>query len=188
MKKNIVSALIIFLLLSFCASAQKKKTRFHSINTFEMISGESPVDIGFQTINGIRFSNWFSGIGIGVDQYRYKTLPLFIDARKFFGTEKRAFFYGDIGYDFPMKNKPGKEVYYYTSYHFSGSIYTDIGIGYQFYLSKKTDLIFSLGNSFKKLKTRTEVVNECLTAPCPVNFSNYDFSFNRMILKAGLVF
>lgn len=187
MKKNIIRV-IILLLINFPVSAQEKKIKFNSVNTFEMISGENPVSIGFQTINGVRFLNWFLGIGIGVDEYRYKTLPLFLDVRKFFGHEKKAFFYGDVGSNFPMKNKPDKEVSYYTSYHFTGGIYTDIGIGYQFYLDKNNSLIFSLANSLKKLKIRTKVGYECGSGPCSENRTNYSYSFNRMILKAGVIF
>ena len=173
--------------MSVPATAQKNKIKFQSINQFAMVAGESHVNSAFQTINGIKFSNWFSGIGIGVDDYRYKTLPLFIDGRWFFGVERKGFIYGDLGYNFPMKNKPGKEIAYYSSYHFTGGIYTDFGIGYQVPLYKKSSMLFSLGYSYKKLESKR--VTPCpFLSPCLVDYSKYDFSFNRMILKAGLVF
>jgi hypothetical protein len=188
MRKSLFFILIISFMISVSASAQKKKIQFHSINQFEMVGGESHVNTAFQTINGIKFSNWFSGIGIGIDNYRYKTLPLFIEGRWFFGDDKNGFIYGDIGYNFPMKDKPGKEINYYSSYHFTGGIYTDLGIGYQVCLYKKSSLLFSLGYSSKELKTKVGSAYQCLVAPCPVDYSVYEFSFNRMILKAGLVF
>lgn len=169
-------------------SAQKKKVRFQSVNQFAMVGGENHVNTAFQTINGIKFSDWFAGIGIGIDNYRYKTLPLFLDGRWHFGEDKKAFFYGDVGYNFPMKNKPGKEIYYYNTYDFSGGIYTDMGIGYQLYLNKKTFLLFSLGYSWKKLECKTGAVSCPLIGPCYIDYSKYNFSFNRMILKAGLIF
>lgn len=179
---------MISFLIYFSASAQKKKIKFHSINQFAMVGGESQMNSAFQTVNGITFSNWFSGIGIGVDNYRYKTLPLFMDGRWFFDEDKNGFIYGDIGYDFPVKNKPGKEISYYDSYHFTGGVYTDIGIGYKAPLYKKTSLLFSLGYSYKELQTKIGV-NICpFIGPCYVDYSKYDFSFGRMILKAGLLF
>ena len=72
-------------------SAQKKKVRFQSINQFAMVGGENHVNTAFQTINGIKFSDWFAGIGIGIDNYRYKTLPLFLDGRWHFGEDKKGF-------------------------------------------------------------------------------------------------
>jgi hypothetical protein len=180
--------LIISSLIPVFTGGQTKKGGFQSINQFAMVGGESYINTAFQTVNGVKFSKWFSGIGIGMDNYRYKTLPLFFDGRWYFGEDKRGFVYGDIGYDFPIKNKPGKEIAYYSSYHFKGGIYSDLGIGYYVPLYKKTSLLFSLGYSSKALKTKVSSAYECLVAPCPVDYSTYEFSFNRMILKAGLVF
>ena len=147
MRKKNIFILIISVVTVSSLSAQKKKVRFQSINQFAIVGGENHVNTAFQTINGIKFSDWFSGIGIGIDNYRYKTLPLFVDGRWYFGEDKKAFFYGDVGYNFPMKNKPGKEVYYYNTYDFSGVIYTDFGIGFQLSLNKYYSLIFTLGHS-----------------------------------------
>lgn len=190
--KTLIFILIISFLVNISVSAQKNKIQFRSINQFAIVGGESHINTAFQTVNGIKFSNWFTGIGIGVDNYRYRTLPLFFDGRWFFGDEKRVFIYGDIGYDFPMKDKPGKEISYYNTYHFTGGIYTDIGLGYQVPLCKKSSMIFSFGYSYKKAEAK---IGARLIFPCFLNgscnvvdYSNYDFSFNRMILKAGLVF
>lgn len=187
MKKELIFILIIFFLVNISASAQKNKIRFQSMNQFAIVGGENNVNTAFQTVNGIKYSNFFSGIGIGLDYYRYRTLPLFFDERWYFGDDKKAFVYGDIGYNFPMKDKPGKEIYYNNndSYHFTGDIYTDFGIGYQVHLHKKSSMVFSLGYSYKKLKIR--ITN----GPNPFDgytYENYNYSFNRMILKAGLVF
>jgi hypothetical protein len=173
---------------AFSSSAQNKKVHFQSINQFAIVGGESHLNTAFQTVNGIKGSDWLLGAGIGIDYYNYRTLPLCFHGRWYFGEDKRAFIYGDIGYDFPVKNKPGKEIGYYSSYHFTGGLYSDLGIGYQIPLYKKSSMSLSLGYSSKDLKTKIRIVSECLVAPCPVNYSVYEFSFNRMILKAGLVF
>ena len=178
--------ILIALLICINTTAQKNKIHFHSFNSFALIGGQSEVSTAFQTVNGIRFSNWFSGVGVSIDNYQYETLPFFFDARRYFGSEKRAFVYGDIGYDFPIKNKPGNQ--YYNSYHFNGRIYTDVGFGYQVPLYKKTSFEFSLGYSYKKLESKIGVTTCPFIGPCYVDYSTYDFSYSRMILKAGLVF
>lgn len=180
--------LMCALLISVVAEAQKDKIRFHSINTFAAVGGQSEVNTAFQTVNGIQFSNWFSGIGIGMDNYVYKTLPLFLDVRRYFGYGDRGFVYGDIGYDFPLKNKPGKEISWYDTYDFSGGIYSDIGMGYHFPVYKKCSLVFSLGYSYKKLQTKVGKTTCPFAGPCFTDYSNYEFSYGRMILKAGLIF
>lgn len=188
MRKKLSFLFIISFVIVSALSAQNKKVHFQSINQFAIVGGENHVNTAFQTINGIKFSNWFSGIGIGIDNYRYKTLPLFADARWHFGEDKKAFFYGDLGYNFPLKNKPGKEVYYYNTYDFSGGIYTDLGIGFQLSLNKYSCLIFSLGHSYKKVQNKIGIKVICPGFACPVDYSQYDYKFGRMILKAGLVF
>ena len=180
--------LIFLMMIHSSVFAQKRNIQFHSINSFEVISGENGLDIGYQTVNGLRFSNWFSGIGIGVDQYRYKTLPLFLDGRWFFGKRKAAFMYGEIGHNFTLKNKPGKEIFSYSTSHFKGGIYTGAGFGFQTPLFKKTELVFSFGYSYKELETKIGVVNPCLVAPCPVDYSTYNYELGRIIVRAGLVF
>jgi hypothetical protein len=188
MSRKSFYSLIFFLLISFSTAAQKKAIKFQSINDAGIAGGQSEADYIFQTVNGIKFSNWFAAVGIGIDNYRYKTLPLFFDGRRYFGNHNEGFLYGDLGYNFPMKNKPGKEISYYDSYDFKGGIYTDIGIGYQSKLYKKSSVLFSLGYSCKRLETKVGA-NICpFAGPCYVDYSKYDFSFNRIVLKAGLVF
>lgn len=187
MKIRLIFSVLVFI-NSFSISAQKNKIRFQSINQFAILGGESKMATAFQTVNGFEISNFFSGVGIGVDNYRYKTLPLFVDGRWNFGKEKQGFIYGDIGYNFPMKNKPGKEVYYYDVYHLTGGIYTGAGIGFYLPLYKKSSLLFSLGYSYKKVKNKIGV-NICpFAGPCYVDYSKYDLSFGRVMVKAGLVF
>lgn len=176
------------MLLPFGVGAQKKKIHFQSINEFAIVGGENHINTAFQTINGIKGSDWFLGAGIGIDYYRYKTLPLFFDGRWYFGEDKKAFIYGDIGYNFPMKNKPGKEIGSYSTYHFTGGLYSDLGIGYQVRLYKKSLLLFSLGYTSKDLKAKAGNTICPFAGPCYVDYNRYEFSFNRMILKAGLVF
>ncbi len=189
MKSKLAFGWIIFFAISFSVSAQKNKIRFHSINTFGLVGGESKASTAFQSVNGIQFSNWFSGIGVGVDYYRYKTLPLFIDGRYFFGDDKNGFIYGDLGYNFPMKNKLEKRfAYRYDLYRFSVGIYTDFGIGFQTPLCKSSFLLFSLGYSYKKLEIKGKLTECGVIGPCWSSYVNYEFNLNRMILKAGLVF
>ncbi|HET7114896.1 MAG TPA: hypothetical protein VFI29_00295 [Hanamia sp.] len=187
MNRNLYFNLIVALLISFSVSAQKNKVHFHSINSFGLIGGETETGIAFQTINGIRFSNWFSGIGVGIDNYEYKTLPLFFDARWYFGSEKKAFVYGDLGYNFPMKNKPGKEMVYYDNYHFKGGLYSELGIGFKTKFIKKSSIFFSLAYSYKQLESRVEEIVP-LCSECDPIWYNYKLSYGRVMLKTGIEF
>ncbi len=171
------------------ANAQKQKIKFNSINTGGIIIGENRSYGLFQTVNGLMYQKWFAGIGAGYDYYYYTTIPLFIDARRYLGKRNKGFLYADLGYNFPGKNKPGKEISSsYSSYHFTGGVYSDIGAGYRIKFIKKSSLLISGGYSYKTIHNKIGVTNPCLIAPCPENISNYNYDFSRIVLKAGIQF
>lgn len=189
MRKIFILTFFAVQLIPFSARPQKSKISFHSINTFELICGESKSASGFQTVNGIQLSNWYTGIGIGVDNYRYKTAPLFLDLRKSFDRSKRAFLYGDLGCDFPMKKTGRKQTPNNSNNHFTGGIYTDLGIEYRFPIVKKTSFLISMGYSYKKLKNKIGAGTSCpFVGPCSENYTTNEFSFGRIIFKSGIVF
>lgn len=176
------------LLFLFSGLAQDIKPRFSSINSIGFAAGESSPGLVLETVNGIKFHNFFAGIGIGKDDYRYKSIPLFLEGKWFFGDDKKGFIYGDLGYNFPGKNKPGNEIFNYDSYHFSGGSYSAIGVGFNLPLYKKSALQFSLGYSYKKLSDRVGVIICPFVGPCYTDYSRYEFGFGRLILKAGVAF
>src|ERR1700712_5956221 len=104
--KKIKQWLFICLLtgLVFFAHAQKKSTtpwNFHSINNIGLLEGQTGSSFQIQTVNGAQYKSWFAGIGLGLDYYRYRTVPLFLDLRKEFGkSSNRLFLYADMGVSF----------------------------------------------------------------------------------------
>ena len=188
MKARRVYVLLFSSIIFFSVQAQNEKVKYQSINLGGITVGESEVNAVFQTINGINFSQWFLGIGIGVDYYQYKTLPLFFDARRFFGRRHKEFLYGNFGYNLPLNNKPGNEISYYDSYDFKGGIYTDFGLGIKIKFIKSTSLVFSLGHSYKKLQSKIGTLICPFLGPCYIDYKNYEFGYGRLILKTGLVF
>ena len=155
--------------------------------------GQSGGNLLLQTVNGVRFKDFFTGAGVGVDYYHYKTLPVFFDARRYFGKKNNGFAYADIGYNFPLKNKPGKDIPYYQSYKFSGGIYTDLGLGYKMKFINKSSFLLSAGYSYKRVSDKIGTVNpviDCMVGTsCPLlDYSKYSYGFGRIILKAGVDF
>ena len=153
-----------------------------------MSFGQKGASALYETVNGISFKNWFTGMGIGIDNYSYNSYPVFFDIRGFFGGHNQWFGYGDLGYNFNAKNKPGKEIYYYNSYDFTGGIYSDVGLGYRFRFIQKSFFTFSGGFTYKEITNKVGIVDPCLVAPCPVDYSNYKYGNGRVVLKAGVDF
>src|SRR5687767_13793360 len=110
MKSKLICCSLVTVLFSLSANAQKSRIKFNSINMFGVAAGESKLFGLLQTVNGITYDTWFAGIGAGLDYYSYRTIPLFFDLRRDIGKLNKGFIYADLGYNFPWKEKPGKEI------------------------------------------------------------------------------
>ncbi len=175
---------LIAALISFAACAQKK-TKFSSINMAGIVAGKSGSYQTLQSVNGLNYKEWFAGIGAGIDYYKYKSIPVFFDLRT--SVAKTNFFvFADLGYNFPSHNKPGKEIYYYNTYNFSGGFYNETGAGFKVKLTRRSHLLFTSGYSYKKLNNKVGVINPCLIAPCPIEYSTYEYGYGRVVFKAGV--
>jgi hypothetical protein len=177
------------LVMMFCpSSSAQQKIKFSSINTGGIIIGQTKVNGLFQSVNGLTYQKWFAGVGAGADYYYHKSIPIFIDARRYLGKSDAVFLYADLGYNRPWDNKPGDEVFSYGSYHFTGGVYTDVGAGYAFKLIPNFSLIVSGGFSYKNIRSRVGVLYPCLVPPCNEEMNSYNYEFNRFVLKAGIQF
>lgn len=177
---------LISVIITITADGQEKM-KFNSTTSGGLAIGEKGTFGILQTVNGLDYKKWFAGIGAGYDSYYYKTIPLFVDARRFINKQNNIFIYADAGYNFSWKNKP-KEVSRYSSYNFSGGFYSDIGVGIKAKFIKKTSLSITTGYSSKSLYNKVHVVNPCLVGPCPENIYDYTYNFRRIILKTGILF
>jgi hypothetical protein len=185
MKKR-SGACVLLILFTCSAFSQKQKLKFHSINTAGLAIGQSENNAIIQSVNGVALSTWYYGVGIGIDYYKYRTMPLFIDVRRSFGRNSNGFVYGDAGYGFNLKNKPGNEVGYYNSYSFKGGLNTDVGIGYKTDPLKKCSVIFSIGHTYKTMQSRIGIAPLCLE--CEPYFYDFKFGYGRIIIRTGVEF
>lgn len=182
---RILCFVFLFLILN-SATAQELRPRFSSAISAGLAAGEDTHELIIESINGIAFSGWFAGVGVGIDYYRYKTLPLFANGKWYFDSLNRAFIYGSLGYSFPLKNKPGREMGNYTGYDFSGGIYTGAGIGYAFPLGRKSALEFSVGYSYKEVRAST-IMHICpFVPPCYDDTYQFELNYGRIAIKAGI--
>ena len=84
--RNIV--LIVALQLASCyLQAQdavqtiKEPMRFQSILQAGLLLGESRSEFEIQSINGVKWKTFSGGVGVGIDNYVFRTVPVFIDLR-----------------------------------------------------------------------------------------------------------
>src|SRR5438045_390412 len=146
---------ILFFVLCLCIagsiSAQQKKVgcpwQFHSINNVGLLEGQTGSAFQLQSVNGMQYKSWYLGIGVGLDFYRYRTIPLFLDLRKEFGSARdKIFAYADGGVHFPWLTDNEKTMYV-TNDHFNTGFYTDLGMGYKMSVGTSYHLLLSIGYS-----------------------------------------
>ncbi|MDE3212869.1 MAG: hypothetical protein KGM98_06515 [Bacteroidota bacterium] len=188
MKRLVVSVILgCATLASGSLRAQKTRVEFQSHNSYIFLAGAQRTDWGLQTVNGVGYGTFFSGIGFGIDHYHFQSYPLFFDQRLYFGNKKRVFVYGDLGYDFSGHNLPGNEVYGYKSYHFSGGAYAGGGLGARFKIDHKLFFTLSAGYSYKEISDKIAISGTCFTGgSCPVDMTTYYYSYGRWAFMAGL--
>jgi hypothetical protein len=192
--------ILIFLAgtISFNCFAQQNATskfQFHSINNIGLMEGETGSVFQLQTINGFQRGSWFAGVGVGLDYYRFRSIPLFIDLRKEFGNKEDKFFvYADGGLDFYWKEDKDVKQFYIDD-KFKSGFYAETGFGYKFRLNKKLFLNISAGYSYKKLTEEGSYYpynyynpNDPYTLPPDAGRAKIIYNLNRLVLKVGVEF
>ncbi|MBS1935121.1 MAG: hypothetical protein JST96_14055, partial [Bacteroidetes bacterium] len=157
------------------------------------MEGQAGSAFQLQTINGIKYKSWFGGIGVGLDFYRIRSIPLFADVRKEFGkTADKLFVFADAGINFAWRtDKETKQ--FNTNDKLKNGFYSEAGAGYKFRLSKTNNLLFSVAYSYK---TNTETGRNNFVVPNPWYFTGallpdeekISYHLNRVVIKAGFEF
>lgn len=183
--------LVVTIVASSLSFGQKKSCayKFHSVNSLSFLNGENEVSAALQSVNGIQKGNGFAGVGVGLDYYLYRTVPLFADVRYEFGKSKDKFFaYVDAGINFVWvrENDSDGPIFIWegpnssTKYH--DGVYMDAGIGYFIAMKNAGGLAFSLGFSHKSLE-KTVTYQDWRTQQ-PVT-DTYNYNLNRIAIKVG---
>jgi|GEM_PF-148267 len=176
-------------------SKPKRAIQFQSINQIGLLEGTDGGAFQIQTINGIEFRSWFLGIGVGIDNYRLRSVPLFVDLRKEFKVGTNYFFiYGGIGRNFMWPTNKQKQDYHVNAYgvsDFKDGLYYDFGIGYKVPLNNRIAVFISPGFSHKSTETTTASNQPVIcpfAGPCYPNPDTYKYALNRLSINVGVVF
>jgi hypothetical protein len=164
------------------------KSRLNTIATVGMAAGESTAKPLFQLTSGFSYDRWFTGIGIGLDHYNFKSIPLFADWRMNFGKSSSAFLYANGGYNFPYNNKSNDNTFYKTSDRFYGGFYMDAGLGYRIHLNSLDRILFSAGYSRKNIINKVGYTYPCFNPPCNEETYEYHYNLGRIITKLSWEF
>jgi hypothetical protein len=190
-RKYFTLLLLFNCVMQYCSAQDgNKKLRLQSISSVGLLNGYSGPSLALQTILGGYYQHSFLGVGVGLDYYRYRSIPLFVDMRHEFGKGKRSLFlYGDIGYNYEcVAKRKMKESFTYTLQHrFYGGSYYDAGLGYKVGFNKSNALLLSAGYTFKKLQSEVGSGVCPFIGPCYNAVQTYRYYLSRLVIKAGWV-
>jgi hypothetical protein len=188
--KQVLPAIVF--LFCFCHSihAQKQQIKFSGINQFGILTGKSDQTYQLQTINGVRYKTWFAGVGAGLEEYYRKTIPVFIDLRRYlFSGKATPFAYADLGFSFPYEKNEEAE---WQRSEYKKGLYYDLGVGYSIPLKGSLAFNFSAGYCHKELHESRYYRSFWDFPPYDQSAWNkdadYDFTFRRISIKAALQF
>lgn len=191
MKKSIILLLLCTPVLLIAQEQAKKKNdcgcSFSSINQAGLLEGSAKSSFNLQTINGLQYKTWFAGIGVGLDKYRFRSVPVFFDLRKDLVKKwNTPFLYGDIGVNFPWVQDA--ENRWWERSEFDRGLYYDAGVGYKLNLGKGRGLLFSGGFSMKRIRETRYIIGSCpIVGPCAEQEGErFSFTLKRFAFKAGL--
>ena len=186
---------IMLSVTSFSLYAQDRETTankpkgcscgFQSLLQGGLLEGAAGPSWSLQTINGVHYKSWFAGIGVGLDYYTMRTIPLFLDVRKeIFRKNRTPFLYADGGIQFDWLKT--KEKRGWGSSEYDRGFYYDVGAGYKLGFGKRDALLVSAGYTMKALREELVVNPQCNEPPCNPDYYNY--TFKRLSFKVGWQF
>lgn len=179
--------LLLLLISCLQAAAQKEKFVFQSTVQAGLLEGERGGAFQLQTIHGFRYKTWSAGLGTGLDFYHTRSIPVFMNLRKAFGSGTQTpFVYASGGYNLPWLKEEDK---YWGFSGADGGLYFDAGIGYQLPVFKTSALFFSAGYSQKNFSRReTDGFVIAIWPAPPPRTRLHEYELRRLSIQTGLRF
>ncbi|MFT3949101.1 MAG: hypothetical protein QM763_19205 [Agriterribacter sp.] len=181
--------LLIILLLTWYNKCVKAQIVYRSYNFIGVVAGEAKSAYQVLTTHGIQHRSWYAGIGAGIDDYRNRTVPLFVSIVKQVLPQNNMFVNINAGTQFIWgKNERHTLWNAVDSKAFPGFL-GEAGIGYRLPVGKDGQgMMFGTYYSYKSFREKFTVVGICNNPPCE-NMTEYiDSKFNRWAFKVGFVF
>jgi len=195
--KKLVPALLLATLCTFAAAQgdtvhtsfrTTNNIRFQPVLNAGILFGQTNRDVQLQAIAGASYKAWAAGIGAGLDYYRFRGVPLFLDVRKQFQNPIPVFLYADIGWQLPWVKKSTTINWFQTETSYQKGLYYDFGAGWRFKTSRRNALLLSAGYSAKKVREVIKPINITEGSNGGGGRTESDYHLRRIALKLGFQF
>lgn len=138
--------------------------------------------------NGITFRKWYTGVGTGIDEYYWRSVPLFLTIRKKWGTKQGGWFTSGKG---GLNISTKKAVSHTGSVEYKNGSFLGWDFGYDFKLAKHFGLLLSAGYEWKVAKqvTTTGSFNDPFNGWADNKWVTTDkYSLHALFIRFGLSF
>jgi hypothetical protein len=185
--KLLIMLLLLVQVAAYTQEAQKakEKIRFRSYNNIGLVQGEMHREMLIQSVNGVQKGKMFAGVGVGIDYYWLRSVPVFLEVRRSFsGKPGSAYVYASGGGNF-VEKRTTDDPWNRTSTN--DGFYFDAGLGYSFKIGQQDRLTLSAGYSGKSYSYALRILPDCFTGNCPEFISETKYRLHRVVVKVGVV-
>ena len=172
-----------------------KKNQAYLIPQIGLLSGDHSNSFQFQLAGGFTAKNWRIGMGTGLDYYKVRSVPIYADVRRYFGYEKSAFAFVNLGFNVPWPLEDQYKIALVPGGNIKNTFemgwYSDAGLGYDIELGKQKSLSISLGYSIKnfteKFDDRYDFILQLpfIQPGVTPTERKFEYTFRRLSVKAG---
>ncbi|GAA0528936.1 LSm family protein [Chitinophaga japonensis] len=141
-----------------------------------------------RAVAGYRFAwQWQAGIGIGLDDYELRSVPVFADIRYDFSRKTHSLFlYAGAGISMPWPSGEQKIGNEDPEQKIPG-LYVHAGLGHKIRLRNNNSLHLSAGYSYASMTTKYPI-RDWRTGEPLGTYTTYNYSYNRVTITLGYSF
>lgn len=190
MQKIFIILLVIATPVITCSQVVKSGLRYFNITQAGLLQGQNQHTYSIQTINGVTYKKYNAGIGIALDNYGLKSLPVFADLRYSLVTKKKSTWqvYADAGLNIPLHNDglPAKKPNGTPWNTMHNSFYGEAGFSYSIALVRRFSLIAGAGYNYKTFKYTETVYTGDISFP--ERNTDYTYHYSKFVIRLGFGF
>lgn len=189
--KFVPSIIGLFFLMQTAAAQQLKPVVAAEVN---LLNGDNHVNGQVNLQVGLQQKTWQFSVGSGFDYYKYRTIPVYVELKKFFGLEQHQLFVfvkGGSTIAWPTETqKTLRNTNWWGVYSpsmFKNGLFAEGGVGYSLFNKKQHGFYTAAGYSFKSLRESYTEQNWNGNILVSTKRSAL-YQMNRILLKIGYQF
>ncbi|HVX49118.1 MAG TPA: hypothetical protein VHB48_03140 [Chitinophagaceae bacterium] len=187
MPKNYLFVLLCALPFFAAAQQGEKSMHLYNITQFGWLMGDNAHTTSIETVTGLSYKRYKAGLGVALDNYGYKSLPVFVDLRYNLSknTKNILQFYGNGGMNIPLQS--GNLPYKYNNgdvwHALHPSFYGEAGVNYVLRLGKLLSVNAGLGYNYKTFKyTEYNYQGDIVLMRTA---TSYAYHYSKYVLRVG---